>query len=417
MRTLCGLVLVAAIGCGGGSPQPSPAPNVPLTPDSAPPKDDPKPAPPPTVIPVPPPPMTPAAAWELDPDKHAIPATPAAGSLGKAAFAPQAEFQADTLTFRTFNKDGVPDRTLVVKLPPDAAKAADGAKLKVRPDELAGPKVPVVSVEVPGEQKDTLKVFEYPGLYGMTLELGKREKGVLPGKVYLSLPGDAKDFLAGTFAADLVRPPTEPPGADDAPFVQGAVTVAGATAETKLKVGYAGMPKAGEFAIDSVEMPFAGKGLSGRSDHAKPRVTVLVSADAPDKAGRYEHTRLAAGKYLVFASAGPAPAAKWVTVPADGKVTLDLAVDPGKVGKLDVKAPAGTTGKVYAVPADDAPVPPELFGAAASVLGLEAEVRDGVARFDRLAPGRYEVRLNDLTAAAEVKANETATAELLAAKK
>lgn len=417
MRTLCGILLAAVVGCGGGEKPASPEPKTPLapTPDpvpqpATPPKDEPK---------TPPAAPTPAAAWEMDPTKHTVPATPAAGTLGKTAFAPQAEFQADTLTFRVYTKEGLAERTLVVKLPPDLAKTvAAGLKLVVRPDEPAGPKVPVLSVETPGEKKDTLKVFEFPTLYAMTLELGRREKGNIPGKVFISLQNDDKDFLAGAFTAEWVRPPAEPPGADDAPFVQGAVTVAGAKDDTQVRVGYVGAPKPGEYAQDLLQMPFAGKGLSGRSDHAKPRVTVYVAAEAATKAGRYEHTRLPAGKYLVFAAAAEAPpAARWVTVPADGKLSLDLAVDPGSAGKLEVKAPAGAAGKVMVVPADDGPVPPDLFGTAASALGLEADVSAGGARFDRLAPGRYEVRLADLTGTVEVKRNETATLELVPPKK
>jgi hypothetical protein len=44
-------------------------------------------------------------------------------------------------------------------------------------------------------------------------------------------------------------------------------------------------------------------------------------------------------------------------------------------------------------------------------------MRDGVARFDRLAPGRYEARLGELTGTAEVKLNESATLELAPPKK
>ena len=408
-----------------GNDKPTPAePKTPLTPTPTPePTPQPQPQPPPPTpakgdtTTLPPPPPTPAA-WELDPAKHKIPTAPAAGSLGKAAFAPQAEFQADTLTFRAYGKEGPPTHVLTIKLPAELAKtAAAGVKVVVKPDDAAGPNLPVHSPAVSGTSEQ--KVVEFANGFGLTLELGKREKGSVPGKVYLSLPADekdsqVKDFLAGTFTADWVRPAGEPPGADEVPFVQGAVTVAGATAETKVRVGYVG--KADVF--DSLQMPFAGKGLSGWSAHLKPRATQYAAADAPDKAGRYEHTRLPAGKYLVFATvADTPPAARWVTLPADGKLTLDLAVDPGKAGKLAVKAPTGATGKVLLVPADDAPVPPELFGLAASVIELDADVRDGVARFDRVAPGRYEARLGELSGTAEVKLNETATLELAPPKK
>lgn len=425
MRTLCGLMLIVALGCGG-SATPTPEPKAPLTPEptpapqpSEPKKDDPKAGEPKKDDPKTPPPP-PVAAWELDPAKHAVPTAPAAGTLAKAAFVPvEAEFQGDTLTFRTTDKDRNPLVTLGVKLLPEQAKAAAaGLKLVVKPDDPKG-KVPTVTVELPAEKKGELKAFVFENFYALTLDLGKREKGSLAGRVYLSLPGDDKDFLAGTFTADWVRPTSEPPGGDDAPFVHGAVRVVGAKADTDVSVGYVGTPKGNDLPTDTLTMRYAGAGdLSGRSDQSKPRVTLYVAAETADKAGRYEHTRLPAGKYLVFAtSPGFAPQAKWLTLPADGKVALDFALDPAKGGKLDVKVPAGATGKAFAVPADDAPVPPEVFGFASSALGLSADVQNGVARFDRLAPGRYEVRLGDLTGTAEVKANETATLELAPPKK
>ncbi len=419
MRMLCGVLLIALVAGCGGNDKPAPAePKTPLTPTPTPePTPQPQPPTPPTKGDTTTPPSpTPAATWELDPAKHTIPTAPAAGSLGKAAFAPQAEFQTDTLTFRTLTKEGIPERVLTIKLSADLAKAAAaGLKLVVKPDDPAGPKVPAVSAEMPGAKKDEVKVFQYDGGYALTLELGKREKGVLPGKVYLSLLGDDKDFLAGAFAADWVRTAAEPPGPDDAPFVQGAVRVAGAKADASVRVGYVGLPKPGEFVQDLLEVPFTGPpGPPLRTGHAKPRVTGYAAAEAPDKAGRYEHTRLPAGKYFVFAAVKDAPpAGKWVTLAPDAAVTADFAIDPGKAGKLEVKAPAGTTGKVLLVPADYAPVPLELFGSAASALGLEADVRDGVARFDRLAPGRYEARLGELSGTAEVKLNETATLNLV----
>jgi len=429
MRTLCGLLLIVALGCGGSAtptpepkappPEPTPAPPPPEPKKDEPKKDEPKKDEPKKDEPKTPPPP-PAAAWEPDPAKHAVPTAPAAGTLAKAAFAPpEVEFQADTLTFRTVDKDHNPLVTLSVKLLPEqATAAAGGLKLVVKPDDPKG-KVPTVTVEVPAEKKGELKAFVFENYYALTLDLGKREKGSLAGRVYLSLPNDDKDFLAGTFTADWVRPTSEPPGADDTPFVHGAVRVVGAKADTDVSVGYIGLPKGTDLPTDTLTMRYAGAGdLSGRSDQVKPRVTLYVAAQATDKAGRYEHTRLPAGKYLVFAaSAGFPPQAKWLTLPADGKQALDFALDPAAAGKLDVKVPAGVTGKVFAVPADDAPVPPEVFGFAASALGLGVDVPTGTARFGALAPGRYEVRLGDMTGTVEVRRNETATLELAPPKK
>jgi hypothetical protein len=39
--------------------------------------------------------------------------------------------------------------------------------------------------------------------YAMHLEFGKEKNGVLPGKIYLSIPDESKSFVASTFKADV----------------------------------------------------------------------------------------------------------------------------------------------------------------------------------------------------------------------
>lgn len=422
MRTLSGMMLAAVIaflaGCGGSdSPkaEPKAAPTDPnkkdADPGTTPPKDAPK-----TDGPKKSDPPGPLVAWEMDVAKHAIPTAPVSGTLGGAAFTPEAQFMGDTLTFRVL-RQGIPERQVSLKLSPEQAKAAAaGLKLTVNKDQPQGPDVPTVTAEVTtGAPKAETKASAYVNGYALTLELGKREKDRLPGKIYLSLPTDAKDFLAGTFSAEWVRPVSVPPGPEDAPFVQGTVTLAGAGPDAQVKVGYAGEPKPNELAFDVIQMPFVGPNQSARSDHAKPRVTTFVSAEAAGKPARYEHTRLAPGRYLVFAAVEGGPAVwKWLTVPADGQLTADFALDATKTGKLEVTLPADVKDKVQAVPADDpaTPIPPAVASGVAFSFGLEAEPKDGKAAFANLGPGRYEVRAGDLAGTVEVKAGETAKLEL-----
>jgi len=411
---LVGLLL----GCGGSSPptpdaKPTPADPAPPTP-TPPPKDE-------TVKkadPVPPPP--PAVAWELDTAKHAIPTAPPGGKIAGAAFTPEAEFQGDTLKFRVLTKDGNIDRAVSIQLPPARAKtAADGLSLTIKADQVPGPDVPRVTTEFPPPKAGEPGAMEFANGYALTLELGKRAAGKLPGKLYLSLPGDEKEVVAGTFVADWIRPISELPGPDDVPFVQGSLTVAGDAPQVKL--GYAGLPKPDDFASYSVQMALVGPGASARLDYARPRATVVVAAEAAGKPARYEHTKLSPGRYVVYAAvADGGPAAwKWVTVAPDSKLTIDLALDPAKVGKLEVVVPVGTTDKVELAPADEpgTPVPLGVYFGVAATLGLQADPKDGVAKFEKLGPGRYEARAGELAGVVEVKAGETAKLELMPAKK
>jgi hypothetical protein len=421
MRTLSGIILglavLVAVGCGESNsaapapkappadpgPQPAPAKTDPQ-PDNPNPPTDPKketgPSPPPAAV----------AAWELDPAKHAFPDKPAAGQLGGKPFVPIAEMQGEALTFRTATADGNTERELVVKLSPELVKkAADGLKLVVKPDQPSGPEVPEVESDVP-DRKPFPRVA-FAGGYALTLELGKKADGKVPGKVFLALPvinaGDEKVFLAGTFTADWVRPLGRPPGADEAPFVQGSLSV---PAGVEVRVGYAGLV-GGKLIHDSLTLTFPETGAATRSIHNKPRASLLEATNKTT--GRYDHTRLDPGRFLMYAGPVGGPLTwKWVTVEPTGQLTIDFALDPSKSGGLEVTVPAGTPGPVAVAPAEEGKPWDANLPAVAHALGLQAEPKDNKATFAKLGPGRYEVRAADLSATVEVKAGETAKVEL-----
>ncbi len=412
MRIVSGtmLAMIAGIlaGCGGAG-EPTPKPNKSLVEDN---KNKENPAAPPIEGT---PKSAPAAppAWEMDPAKHSIPASPAKGKLAGADFAPEALMQGESLHFRTLDKDGIPEREVVLKLSPEKAKAAaDGLKLVVKPDQPPGPDVPEVMTVFPPAKQGDPGANAYVNGYALTLELGKRDKGKVPGKVFLSLPGDEKDFLAGTFTADWVRSPTVPPGPEDAPFIQGSLKISGVENPT-VKVGYAAQPTPEAFAFDAIQMELKGAGWA-RSEHMKPRISTLVASQG-DKPARYEHIHLAPGRYLVYAAIDGGPAAwKWIDLGPDGKVTADLAIDAAKVGSLEVKVGEGLGDTVRLAPADEPGkrVPPGLILGIALSLNLEQKVTDGAVKFDKLGPGRYEVLAGDASEIVEIKPGETATVTL-----
>lgn len=406
MRTVSGLMLAAAVGlaagCGSNPPPPAAAPTDPGPPPAEPP------APAPT-----------AGGWELDPAKHVIPTAPVAGNLAGAPFAPQVQVQGEALRFRA-RADG---RDTVVELRLlEPGKTFEGLTLVVKPDQPAGPGVPVVLVTRPDAgAKD--QPFHDTG-YALTLEVGKADRGVVPGRVHLSLPGDARSYLAGTFRAARLRTPAEPPGPDDAPFVAGTITLAGAAAEPVVNVGYVRVDPYDPAALPVLDL--IGTTLrpgSGpvRSDDNPPRGAVLLPPAVAGGPPRYEFLKLDPGRYWVFAAAPGGPAVgKWVTVAAGGQVTCDLALDLTKTGRLEV-AVAGPAGSVAVVPADPGGTgwPGPLAASAAAVAGLTADLaatnkgdKPTAVTFPRLAPGKYEVFAGDLAGTAEVKVGETARVTL-----
>jgi hypothetical protein len=425
MRTLSGIILglaVFAAGCGGANTA-APEPKTTLPTDPGPRPDGPSPPPDPKKETSPPPdpkreaspPPAAVAAWELDTAKHAIPDKPANGQLGGKPFAPTAVFVGDTLTFRTGDKDGAPDQEIALKFSAELLKKLpEGVKVLVRAEQPVGPDVPELATARPSPKSGDQPVYEgFLNGYALTLELGKKADGKVPGKVFLALPvtreGGEKVFLAGTFAATWIRPPGQPPGADEAPFVQGSLTV---PVGVEVRVGYAGLVAGGNLAHDAtVAIAFRETFTATRSDANKPRATVLESSNKTT--GRYDHTRLDPGRYLVYAAPTGGPVRwQWVTVEPTGQLTVDFALDPAKAGGLEVTVPAGVSGPVSVAPAEDGKSWDANLPAVAHALGLQAEPKDNKATFAKLGPGRYEVRAGDLSAAVEVKSGETAKVEL-----
>jgi hypothetical protein len=422
VRTIFALALAfgvsVAAGCGSKTdqpqpkadlkPEPNPEPNPGPNPDpNAKPKDEPK------------------AAWEMDPAKHTIPAGGVKGRVGGAEVSLEAAVEGNDLVFRT-GKDVTPERRMLLKLRKSADESLENRKWAVRQDTPAGAAVPEVWLELPPQP-----IHAFSSGYALTLELGQRKDGKVPGKVYLSLPDDEKSFLAGTFTADYARAPGEPPGADDAPFAAGEVTVTGAKPDTTLRVTYAGLtPSRADGAKTDLLIKELQAALTQTPDAAgwslddsdKPRVSTLFPGDGKMRPSRYEHVKLVPGRYLLTATVtGGGPITwKWVDVPADGKVKENLTLDLTKTGGLEVNAPPGSTGQVQIVPADDPGRPPidaSHFFAIAVQMRLTGAVVGGKATFKDLAPGKYEVRIDGERKTVDIVAGKTAELDFTPPKK
>lgn len=409
---------LAALGCGG-KPDPQPAPDKPLEPQPPAPKppDDGKGGVP--SIPVPP---APKPTWEPDVAKHTIPASAVSGSAGGAEFAPAVALEGGDLSFRTFKgKSPEVERGISIhwKLPPNEKLAVD-RKLVFKHDAPADPMQPEIWLEVPGKP-----ITVFPAGYGLTLELGPRSGGKLSGKIYLSLPDEAKTFVAGAFTAEIVRAHTEKPGADEVPYVGGEITVTGAKPDAEIRATYASLA-AGNIAFKELQIPFDAMPVElakwTRDETDKPRASTLVSGDGKARAFRYEHVKLAPGRYLISAAVVGGPAVwKWVDVPANGSIAENFALDATKLGGVEVQVPADAKGKVLFAPADDPAKPPleaDLFQAlGAQVVRKDAEIVAGRAVLKDLGPGKYEVRAGDLRGFVDVVPGKTVDLVLMPPKK
>lgn len=395
---LVGFGLASVAGCGS-----KPAPTEPSTP----------------LQPQPGPGADPAAkpVHEMDPSKHAIPNRPVTGNVGGAEFTPEVAIENDSLIFRLPNATGpFPERALSLRLRPpskpgEILKPLTNLTLKVDQHAADGPSTPEVVIEtLPKPNQPEHEIFKNG--YALTLELGARKDGKITGKIYLCIPDERKTMLAGTFEAAYRRTPTEAPGSEDVPFINGSVTVRGATPGTALVTGYAN-PNPTMFPVVVVEVVPGNDTIPwGQRDYDKPRVTSLVAGDGKNIPSRYEHSKLSPGRYLVFATLkGGGPVAwKWVDVRATDTITTDLVVDVTQVGGLEVTVPLEALDKVQLAPADEPGRPPldeSLFIGIAWQFGLEKPVVDRKALFKNLGPGRYEVRAAKQIRVVEVVAGKT----------
>ncbi len=337
-------------------------------------------------------PTPPAATYEMDPGKHVVPTTPASGKLGGYIFVPdQVTLKGNELGFL---KSGGPLDNLQITLELPDYTPQDTVKLSVGPDKKApGAEIMLTSLIQPKETG----LPNFAGTktnYALTLNLSPRKDGKIAGSIYLSLLGEKKDFLAGTFTATYERDLEAPPEPDDAPYIAGRIVHAGKPKQM-LQVRYVGQPTAGgEPITDMVGVPLIDGPISAvRGSSYPPRVIDL----RPGKAGaEYDCVRLPPGKYFLMARLDDGPMGwKLVDVPADSKIDAPLTIPSLLNGSVDVTVPAQAIGQVQAIPAglklDD---PTGTFTTAISgAMGAYGNVTEGKVSLKNMTPGKYEVSL------------------------
>lgn len=377
----------------------------------------------------------PQSAYEPDTAKHAIPPTPIAGILGGEQVTAEARLEGKTLIFR---KAGAPQSEQAwqvwVELPPEAQRGEE-CRVVVPAERSPGLSV-FVEFPTPVMLKqwelfsfqgwDAMKYLGWQGGCSMTLELGRRAQGRVAGKIFLVLgeidaqnPAHRRSYLAGTFEADCPRQPTDPPGVDDVPLINGTVVVKNAPADCVLRTGFAAAPTDKTFPLGGTEIQL-GEPVSpprwAQASPDPPRVSSIIAGNERDVPSRYEHSKLVPGRYLVFAQLKDGPAAwKWVTVQAQTTLAVDLSIDASQVGGVEVTVPVGVLGKVQMVPAEEpgqVEIGPELFLGIAFQMNLERDLIANKALFRNLSPGRYEVRAGGRSRTVEIVAGKTLELDL-----
>jgi hypothetical protein len=165
-------------------------------------------------------------SWTLDLANTDPPETTASGSVhGSGFLCERAVLQAVAardaktparcdLSLRQGGKSGAPDLGLTLQLFAQQGEDLAGKTVEIAPDRP--PPVPKVSLRWKDDQDKTVNKTFSDG-YALRVAFGDASNGRMPGKIYVSLPDEAKSFIAGTFSAEIKKAappkPKQPPKA------------------------------------------------------------------------------------------------------------------------------------------------------------------------------------------------------------
>ncbi len=152
--------------------------------------------------------------WTLELTKASLPETMAAGRIrGSGFYCEKATLQGGTLTLRQ-GKTWPPDLGISVNLFAQQGEELTGKTIEVGPDRP--PPLPKVVLRWKNDQDKALTENLTQG-YALRLVFGDPLEGRMPGRIYISLPDETKSFVAGTFDAEIRKPPPPKPKQPKAP--------------------------------------------------------------------------------------------------------------------------------------------------------------------------------------------------------
>jgi hypothetical protein len=141
-------------------------------------------------------------------------------------------------------------------------------------------------------------------------------------------------------ADPIQKTPVDTPIAADTPSVRGKITLMGEWHDESLAAGFVGKGRDGKTFSNSCGLTFSslGGGESITSETFKPQLTSLFN-HTTDGLG-FKHVKMTPGDYVVYVHRGKVPAAwKKVTVKEGDQLTVDLTIDPAKMGSIVVTLP------------------------------------------------------------------------------
>jgi hypothetical protein len=147
-------------------------------------------------------------SWTMNLSKAVIPtATVAGGIRGVGFFCEHATLQGGNLTLRQ-GRTWPPDLGITVQLFARQGEELSGKTVEVGPDRP--PPIPKVVLRWKDEQ-DQARKQDFTSGYALKMIFGEAVDARMSGRIFLSLPDEAKSFVAGSFDADIRKAPPPKP--------------------------------------------------------------------------------------------------------------------------------------------------------------------------------------------------------------
>ena len=146
--------------------------------------------------------------WSLNLTNIVIPVTRASGDLHGSGFSCEhATLQGGNLTLHQ-GPTWPPDLGVSVLLFAKQGEELSGKTVEVSPDRL--PPLPKIILRWKDDQ-DQARTRNFSSGYALKMIFGEAVNARMTGKIFLSLPDDERSVVAGTFDAEIRKPPPPKP--------------------------------------------------------------------------------------------------------------------------------------------------------------------------------------------------------------
>jgi hypothetical protein len=340
------------------------------------------------------------------PGKAGGPATPAAGLIQGKPFTPdRVILEGRRLTFRK-GKDFFAEMEISFELPKD-----DRGKVEEREWKLGGEVAESPIIQVTTRVGDALPKteFAFPQDYSMTLRLEKQAKQMVSGSIDLRVNKPANTHLSGTFTATVKKTVQDPLDADDAPYVQGKITLIGDWQLESLAAGFAGKGADGNVHSNSAGVAVKpGFGTFATSTTFDPQNSSLINDEKTGPA--YRHVKMPPGEYVVYVTRNNVLVAwKNLEVKSGDQLTADLTIDLNEAGTLVATLPDEEANGKEVAPLSLTPESLQLPGGLVQhYMCNAAEVKAGskTVTVKGVPAGKYRVRRGKSEGEVEVVAGK-----------